>query len=118
MIRFIDLKDQINEGEKEFAFFDTIIAEFLIIGNSQTFNSIDEFLECYKDYEGYPLERFLDLIPKNYGEPKQSLIIINYGNGYTSKPLPTGVIPVDQSMGYDYEKLLKYYKSKDVNDLT
>jgi len=44
MIRFIDLGDQILEGTKHFAWFDTVIDTFETFNYSQTW-------ECWKDFE-------------------------------------------------------------------
>ena len=45
MIRFVYIGDQINEGEKAFAFFDTITDTFVEcgLGDTQMFSSLAEF---------------------------------------------------------------------------
>lgn len=60
MIRFINITDQITDGEQEFAFFDTVTDKFKTFSDSQTWNSIADFIS---DYQGDELERYLDLIP-------------------------------------------------------
>ena len=43
MIRFIYIGDQIMEGERDFAFFDTVTDTFLDFDGDQVFASIEEF---------------------------------------------------------------------------
>lgn len=71
MIRFLNLKDQICEGENEFAFYNTVSDSICSFGEygEQVFNSINEFKEAYgKEQEGTtrPFSRFVSLIPENY----------------------------------------------------
>lgn len=68
MIRFLNLKDQICEGENHFAFFDTISDTILTFGNEQVFSSLDEFEEAYKESysDTRPLTRFISLIPDDF----------------------------------------------------
>jgi len=63
MKRFIDLSDQIIEGTKEFAFYDTTIDKFLEFQGVQTWETMEEFM---KDYDGDDMERFTKLIPENW----------------------------------------------------
>ncbi len=49
MIRFLNLKDQICEGQNDFAFFDTISDTILTFGNEQVFSSLAEFEEAYEE---------------------------------------------------------------------
>lgn len=71
MIRFLNLKDQICEGQNDFAFYDTISDTICSFGEQeeQVFSSIIQFEYIYKQQkEGVtkPLDRFLSLIPKDY----------------------------------------------------
>lgn len=70
MIRFLNLKDQIIEGESTFAFYDTVSNEILSFDGNQTFDSLEEFKMCYKnitkDYIGINLQRYTDLIPEDF----------------------------------------------------
>lgn len=73
MIRFVDIGDQIMEGEKRFAFYDTVRDEFFGWPNSYVWNSWDDFVEYYKLYEKeteemiFPLSRFRALVPQGKG---------------------------------------------------
>lgn len=81
MIRFIEISDQIKcqadydePAATDFAFWDTIIDKFLIIGDEQVFDFLDHFIESFHYYEDYPIKRFIKLIsdksftkqPKSY----------------------------------------------------
>ena len=72
MIRFLNLKDQICEGQNDFAFFDTISDTILTFDNEQVFSSLAEFEEAYKkSYTNEaggtrPLSRFTSLIPSDF----------------------------------------------------
>lgn len=69
MIRFLNLKNQICEGQNDFAFFDTISDEILTFGGMQVFSSLSEFEEAYNEYRGrYPIQRFKVLIPRDFFE--------------------------------------------------
>lgn len=48
MIRFLDLSNQIEEDQINFAYFDTVSMTILIIGGEQVFNSWQEVEEVYK----------------------------------------------------------------------
>jgi hypothetical protein len=68
MKRFIDLGNQtgnidIKEGEKEFAFYCTVLDCFESFGGSQTWETKDEFKD---DYQGNELDRYLKLIPDSW----------------------------------------------------
>jgi hypothetical protein len=63
MIRYILIGDQINEGESQFAFFDTMIDNFLAFEGEQVFDDIEDFKCCARDNPR--LERCLALIPKD-----------------------------------------------------
>jgi hypothetical protein len=62
MYRFIDLGDQIIDGVREFAFFDTVTDNFLDFCGSQTFDSIADF-KSWAEGSGQDFERCLALIP-------------------------------------------------------
>ena len=65
MIRFIDLKGQIHfDDDPQFAWFNTVTDEFMEFDYQQTFDTWEEFEECYRrSPSGYPLERFKKLFP-------------------------------------------------------
>lgn len=66
MIRYINLEGQIhnsNNKKQSFAFFDTITDKFCEFSGNQYWDSLDEFKE---DYTGNDIDRFLNLIPKQY----------------------------------------------------
>jgi len=69
MIRFIDLTDQIDEGGKEFAFFDTITGCFVEVSGYQTFTSWGDLIDCYNEdapeNQRCPLQRLTSLIPND-----------------------------------------------------
>lgn len=68
MIRFIDLKKQIQDEEPEFAFYCTVKDVFETFSHCQTWLSIDEFKQ---DYDGDDLERYLQLIPEDFFKPRK-----------------------------------------------
>ena len=73
MIKFLNLKDQICEGQNDFAFYDTVSDAICSFGEQreQVFSSVDEFQYAYgKEQEGTtrPLSRFISLIPESYFE--------------------------------------------------
>lgn len=74
MIRFLNLKNQICEGENDFAFFDTVSDTILTFGDEQVFSSLQEFEAAYKESymneEGgtRQLSRFTKLIPDDFFE--------------------------------------------------
>jgi len=74
VIRYIDLGDQINEyhdeGEHDFAWFDTIIDRFLMYNETHVWSNWEEFANDHRDGEedDYPLERFEALFPKDRKE--------------------------------------------------
>jgi len=62
MIRFIDLGDQILEGTKSFAWFDTVIDKFETFNGCETWETWEKFEEDFKaekfHYTSKPLERY------------------------------------------------------------
>jgi len=74
MLKFIEIGDQIKcqldyseeTPATDFALWDTIIDRFLVIGNKQVFNSVEDFIECFNYYEGYPHNRLLGVIPDKF----------------------------------------------------
>lgn len=75
MLRFINLSDQINEGEKEFAFYDTVKESFVTLSGSQTWASVDDFTKDYQDEQGskHNYARMVRLIP-NVSETLSSVV--------------------------------------------
>lgn len=66
-MRFLNLKDQIEEGSNDFAFYDTISNTILSFNGQEVFNSLDRFTLCFMEVtEHRPLSRFINLIPKDY----------------------------------------------------
>lgn len=67
MIRYIRIGDQIDEDTDQFAFFNTVTGRFLEFAGQQCWDDEEEFR---KDYEStpampaFPIERFLNLVPK------------------------------------------------------
>lgn len=75
MLRFINLSDQINEGEKEFAFYDTVTESFVTLSGSQTWASVEDFTKDYQDEQGskHNYARMVRLIP-NVSEILSSVV--------------------------------------------
>lgn len=69
MIRFVDLGKQIAEDHndpdwpREFSFYDTLEARFLVLGNQQIFDSCDDLMEQLDEYETAYIKRIMGLIP-------------------------------------------------------
>lgn len=76
MKRFIDLRTQLyltDDAENNaFAFFCTVRDKFETFTGSQTWSSKEEFLE---DYDGDDVERYLALIPEDWGKTWKDVII-------------------------------------------
>jgi hypothetical protein len=68
MKRFIDLTNQICDGEREFAFYCTVRGVFETFSQAQTWSSVEQFKQ---DYDSNDLERYLNLIPDDW-EKKES----------------------------------------------
>ena len=71
MIRFLDLKNQIIEGEPTFAFLNTITDRIMEFEGEQIFYSREDFIDAWKadpeiDREINNLERFSGKIPPMY----------------------------------------------------
>jgi len=73
MIRFIDLGDQILEGQREFAWWDTVVDEFEEFNTAQTWETWEDFAEDYLMEEAngtisqsHPLSRYKGLFPKKW----------------------------------------------------
>lgn len=72
MIRFLNLKNQIEEEVKSFAFYDTITGVVLEFDGEQVFDNLDEFKAAYSKSEfnekdgPRPFNRFVELIPYDY----------------------------------------------------
>ncbi len=72
MKRFIDLKDQIIEGNNEFAFYCTVKDRFEVHGGNCIWETVQDFTN---DYQGNELNRYLLLIPSHWPEkPKFSTV--------------------------------------------
>jgi hypothetical protein len=63
MIRFIDLTGQICDGEKEFAFFDTVTGRFIDVNGEQTWDTVEDLKSVYT---GKDIDRYLNLIPEHF----------------------------------------------------
>jgi hypothetical protein len=70
MIRFIDLGKQIALDEndpdwpREFAFYDTCMAQFLSFDGQSIFDSLEDLLEQMDDEDAAYMKRITSLIPK------------------------------------------------------
>jgi hypothetical protein len=58
MKRFIDLRDQIHKGYPAFAWYDTVVDRFETHGDSQVWESWDDFA---RDYKGDDIHRYYRL---------------------------------------------------------
>jgi hypothetical protein len=69
LIRFIDLGKQIatdpNDPEwmREFAFYDTLQAQFLSFDGRQVFDSFEDLRECMDDGDPAYIKKILGLLP-------------------------------------------------------
>jgi hypothetical protein len=65
MIRFIDLRGQIDldRCNQCFAFYDTVVEQFVTFSSNQIWETVADFTA---DYKGHNLQRFLNLIPKDF----------------------------------------------------
>lgn len=61
MIRFIYIGEEINEGETDFAFFDTVTSKFKEFSGFQVWSNVEDFVS---DYEGNEIDRYLGKIPE------------------------------------------------------
>jgi hypothetical protein len=71
MIRFLNLSNQICEGQKDFAFFDTITNTILNFDDEQVFTTKQEFENAYlyqnnSEDKYAKLQRFTSLIPDGF----------------------------------------------------
>jgi hypothetical protein len=89
MIRFLNLTDQITEGEKKFAFFDTVTGKIVSFNDDNIFDSWKEFEEAYfrssftAESYGFPgtsdlhsLDRLEKLVPEGFFNTNRILTII------------------------------------------
>lgn len=67
MVRFIRVGNQIIENEDAFAFYDTVVDDFVSFSGCSVFSDIDEFKLYSLDHELY--ERCLGLIPEDIFSP-------------------------------------------------
>jgi len=68
MIRFVDLRYQIEEGTHYFAFFDTVSDTFVTLNGSQIWSAYYSFREDW-DSEvtpGWDIRRFTEKIPTEF----------------------------------------------------
>ncbi len=75
MKRFIDLGHQIyngDEGLRCFTFYCTVNFSFETFSGSQVWKSIEEFKE---DYTGDDIDRYLNLIPKDWNNSWKDIIV-------------------------------------------
>jgi len=73
MIIFINLKNQIIEGQSDFAFYDTISDKFLRFDHQEVFDTLEEFEFAHsRSYllglVNWEISRFVSLIPNGYFE--------------------------------------------------
>ncbi len=67
MIKFIDLTNQIYEGKKYFAFYDTTTDRFIEFCGGQIFSSVKEWGECFSfEVDKMKPDRFLNIIPDEW----------------------------------------------------
>ncbi len=73
MKRFIDMGDQITEGVRTFAWWDTITDRFETFLGSQKWESKESFTQDFEcDYDCPPkLDRYLRLIPDDWKPMKE-----------------------------------------------
>lgn len=65
MLRFIDLGDQIIEGERQFTFYDTVTDSFCVFSGTQVWNSRFDFINDFDDMD-QDITRYLVLIPDDF----------------------------------------------------
>lgn len=66
MIIFLNLKNQIIEGENSFAYYNTINDRIVSFDNIEVFDSINEFNDVTFGVSNEIKNRYLELIPKDY----------------------------------------------------
>ena len=70
MIRFIDLGKQIAQDKndpdwpREFAFYDTCLAQFLTFDGQQIFDSYEDILDQMDDHDSSYVKKIVGLIPE------------------------------------------------------
>lgn len=67
MIRFVRIGDQINDGEDAFAFFDTVMDQFVEVNGEHVWSSREDLLECADEMEpdsaaAVPVQHLLALL--------------------------------------------------------
>lgn len=76
MIRFIDIGDQIEDEEQQFAFFDTVTDRFIEVCGEQVWSSWDELMEDASCDPGNRVtdekDRFFGLCPEWVKRPRTS----------------------------------------------
>lgn len=75
MIRFIDLGDQILEGSRQFAWWNTVVDQFMKYDYQHSWDTWEEFEHSYREDEHeldllantvYTLERYKGLFPEDW----------------------------------------------------
>lgn len=70
MTRFLDLTNQIIDGEKNFAFFNTVNNQIIHFDNECVFDSKEDFIDHFENDKhkesGKPLNHYLNFIPENF----------------------------------------------------
>lgn len=80
MIRFIDLGKQIaldendHEWPREFAFYDTCIAQFLSFDGQQLFDSVEDVIDQMDDHDAAYVKRIMSLIPAWVPRGKRTMV--------------------------------------------
>lgn len=86
MIRFLNLKNQIDEGSNDFAFYDTVHGRICTFDGIDVFDSLEDFTSAFwKSFEKKMvsrdfiqrqyLERYLSLIPEDYFNLAEETVI-------------------------------------------
>jgi hypothetical protein len=80
MIRFIDLGKQIaldkNDPDwpREFAFYDTCLAQFISLDGQQLFDSVEDVIEQMDDNDASYVKRIVGLIPAWVPRGKRTMV--------------------------------------------
>lgn len=73
MIRFLNLKNQIDEGVNDFAFFDTVYGRICTFDQQDVFDSLEDFTTAFwRSWERKMVSR--DFIDRQYFERYLSVI--------------------------------------------
>lgn len=126
MIRYINLDNQVTDGEKEFAFFDTVTGNFLEFAGAQTWSDRKDFEDCFRNDPNsgrYRLGRFVSLIPGSLRRHKEHTDLklahaydIIYGEVTLSRPISVkaqrmeDIIKGDVTPGIPFSKWSKLFQ--------